>query len=605
MAITLLRALALAVLGICLAPCADADPSGPLTWGETTHMADAGWGRMTFLKNGCWLGVNALYPKPNSILQLEISGDKARTWTFLATVAEPGRNLDNGEVIQLPNGDLLLTGRSVVDGPGQPRSYHLPVYRSADGGKTWAFQSQIDTNEAPPKQPGQPSVGLWEPHFFFLPDGRLACAYADEKPAVATPAYSQIVLERVSPDGGKTWGREIVLAAQVGGGGQRPGMPVLSRMKNGQYMAVYEVVGVGDADVYFKTSRDGVTWPPGIGVRIPCQHAGPWVTTLASGRLVVTSCENQISTSDDDGATWLLATPPAWPIGHVLTWPAVYQTAPDTLAAMNTYHGVQIRWGKIMPVRPWPAAFLSDFTTGTDAGWTRYGGQYGFSDGSYLLNNAGTTGKSLTGDPAWHDGILEADVMLTSAGNAGLLFRTTNADLAGPDAFSGYYIGLDSTGSVFLSRSVNDYTELARAPLDVPLNTWQHLKVVLHGATIAVYVGNSKTPTLRVSDSFFLRGQIGVRAHNCNATFRRVRYQGPAPKPPTALSPVQSERLTCQSAPRTAAPTRPLPPAPIEFPAASSKCGSRASDRPQLGPPARRPRPHPTRRPRPSSPDRP
>jgi len=515
----------LAIIGAGLALRAGADPSGPFAWGETTRVADAGWGRMTPLKDGRWLGVNTLYPKPNSILQLEISADKARTWTPISTVIEPGRNLDNGEVIQLPGGDLLLTGRSVVDGPGLPRSYHLPVYRSADDGKTWTFQSQVDTSEPPPTQARHPSVGLWEPHFFFLPDGKLACAYANEKPAVATPAYSQIISEKVSPDGGKTWGRPIVLAAQVGGGGQRPGMPVLARMKNGQYIAVYEVVGVGDADVYFKTSRDGVTWPPGIGVRIPCQHAGPWVTTLMSGRLIATSCENQISYSDDDGATWLLANPPAWPIGHVLTWPAIYQTAPDTLAAMNTYRGVRIRWGKVVPVRPWPAVYASDFTVGTDAGWTRYGGHCGFGDGSYLLNNAGTTGKSLTGDPAWHDGILEADVMLTSAGNAGLMFRTTNADLAGPDAFSGYCVGLDSAGSVFLSRSMNDYTELARAPLAVPLNTWQHVKVVLRGATITVFVGGSKTPTLRVSDSFFLRGQIGVHAHNCNAVFRQVRFQ--------------------------------------------------------------------------------
>lgn len=512
------------MIGATLALRTPADPSGPFVWGETTQVANAGWGRMTALKDGRWLGVNTLYPKPNSILQLEISGDGARTWTPLTTVAEPGRSLDNGEVIQLADGNILLTGRSVVDGPGLPRSYHLPVYRSADGGRTWTFLSRVDTSEPPPTQAREPSVGLWEPHFFFLPDGKLACAYANEKPAVATPAYSQIVSEKVSPDGGATWGREIVLAAQAGGGGQRPGMPVLARMKNGQYMAVYEVVGVGNADVYFKTSRDGVSWPSGLGVRIPGQHAGPWVTALADGRLVVTSCENQISTSDDLGASWQTATPPAWPIGHVLSWPAVYQRGPDTVAVMNTHHGVGIRWGKILPVQPRPAVFASDFAAGADAGWTRYDGHYGFANEAYLLNNAGTTGKSLTGSPAWRNGTLEADVMLTSAGNAGLLFRTTNAD-SGPDAAFGYYVGLDSAGSVFLSRNVNDYTELARVPLPIPLNTWQHIKVILRGAAIAVYVNDMKTPTLRVSDSFFLRGQIGVRAHNCNAEFKRVRYQ--------------------------------------------------------------------------------
>ena len=540
MAITLLRALALVILGTMLAFCASADPSGPFVWGETTHVADAGWGRMTRLKDGRWLCVNTLYPGPNSILQLEISADGARTWTPLATVAEPGRNLDNGEVIPLPGGDLRLTGRSVVDGRGMPRSYHLPVYGSRDGGRTWAFLSQVDTSEAPPHEPGQPSVGLWEPHFFFLPGGQLACAYANEKHSVAAPAYSQIVSERVSPDGGATWGKEIVLAAQTGGGGQRPGMPVLARLKNGQYIAVYEVVGVGDADVYFKTSRDGVSWPPGIGVHISCQHAGPWVTVLTSGRLVVTSCENQISYSDDGGATWLLATPPAWPIGHVLTWPAVYQTAPDTLAAMNTFHGVGIRRGRIVPVHPWPAVFTSDFAAGGDAGWTRYGGHYDFADGSYLLSNAGTTGKSLTGDPHWHDGTLEADVMLTSAGNAGLMFRTTDADFSGPDAAFGYYVGLDSSGSVFLSRNVNDYTELARIPLPVPLNTWQHVKVVLRGALVTVYVGDMKTPKIRASDSFFGRGQIGVRAHNCNAEFKGVRFRSLAPIPAKKARPFRA-----------------------------------------------------------------
>ena len=79
MATPLLRALALVIVGLCLSLCARADPSGPFAWGETTHVAEAGWGRMTPLKDGRWLCVNALYPHPNSILQIEISGDGART----------------------------------------------------------------------------------------------------------------------------------------------------------------------------------------------------------------------------------------------------------------------------------------------------------------------------------------------------------------------------------------------------------------------------------------------------------------------------------------------------------------------------------------------
>ena len=331
-------------------------PNDPFAWGKTTHVANSGWGRMIDLGGRRWLCVSTRFSKPNSLLQIETSTDNARTWTPVSTLAETGRNVDNGEIIRLNDGGFLLTGRSVISHrtPGVPLSYHLPVYCSTDGGKTWTFLSQIDTSEVAAYRPGQPSLGLWEPHFFLLPHDGIACAYADEKHTSEQPAYSQTVAERISWDRGRTWSKEITLAAQPGGGRQRPGMPVVTRMADGRYAAVYEVVGIGDADVYCKTSYDGVNWPVGIGNPIPGQHAGPWITLLKGGRLVVSSCENQISCSDDDGQTWQLISPPAWPIGRVFSWPAIYQTATDEIAVMTSYHGVNIRWGRIQTVRPRP-----------------------------------------------------------------------------------------------------------------------------------------------------------------------------------------------------------------------------------------------------------
>jgi hypothetical protein len=129
-------------------------------------------------------------------------------------------------------------------------------------------------------------------------------------------------------------------------------MPVVTRLRYGRYFAVYEVVGISKADVYGKFSADGVVWPVGIGTPIPDQHAGPFVTTLQDGRLVVTSCSNQISVSADAGKTWQPA-PPAIPeLGQVFSWPAIYQIAPDRIALMTTWHGVHIRWGKISPPTP-------------------------------------------------------------------------------------------------------------------------------------------------------------------------------------------------------------------------------------------------------------
>jgi len=343
----LLALLTVLALPLCGRAAPAASPPNPFLWGAS-HVADAGWGRMIRLADGRWLAVGTLYPsKTTHVLQLKLSRDNARTWTTLSTVAEEGRQMDNGELIQLADGTILLTGRSIID----KQSYHLPVYQSKDGGAHWAFLSQIDTNDAV-VQNNVPSQGLWEPHFFKLAAGYLAVAYATEKHVLGTPAYSQtysqICAERVSGDGGKTWGPESVLVSQPGGGSLRPGMPVVTQMQDGRYIEVSEIVGRGHADVYCKLSPDGLIWPPGLGTAIPDHHAGPWVASLTDGRLVVTSCANQISYSDDCGTTWTRAAP-AWDIGFVLSWPAIYQTGPNEIAVMNTYRGINIRFGAYQP----------------------------------------------------------------------------------------------------------------------------------------------------------------------------------------------------------------------------------------------------------------
>ena len=325
-------------------PTATAEPPAlQLSWGAPAPVARGGWGRMIRLGNGDWLAVSTRFARPPSTLQLLLSKDAARTWTAVGEVSEPGRLLDNGDLIRLRDGTLLLSGRSLVTG----ESYRLPVYRSSDAGKTWSLLSTIDANEgAPGSLIGR---GLWEPHFYQLADGRLAAAYANEKHAAEQPAYSQVCSVKVSADGGESWGREIALASEPKGGKLRPGMPVVERMGDGRFIAVYEIVGMGDADVFYKISRDGEEWPAGLGKRIPGHHAGPWVTALAGGRLLLTSCSNTLSYSDDNGLNWHPAEPPAWNVGtgKHFTWPAIYQTGANEVAAMVSWQGVQVRFGTL------------------------------------------------------------------------------------------------------------------------------------------------------------------------------------------------------------------------------------------------------------------
>ncbi len=314
-----------------------------ITWGTSNFVSPGGWGRMINIAHSDWLCVHTRFNGTNSILQLRLSRDSARTWVGLSMVEEGARFMDNGELIQLTNGPVLLTGRSLVEG----QSYRLPVYRSADRGQTWKYWSNIDANEGPPGT--LKGRGLWEPHFYQLRDGRLAVAYANEKHAAENPAFSQVCSLRISEDQGEHWGAEIMLAAEPGGGSLRPGMPVVTRMADGRFIAVYEVVDLGDADVYYKTSPDGEHWPPGLGQQIPGHHAGPWITSLTHGRLLLVSCANVVSCSDDYGRTWHSTGAPPWDVGSgkIFTWPAIYQTGIDEVAVMVAWHGVKLRFGNL------------------------------------------------------------------------------------------------------------------------------------------------------------------------------------------------------------------------------------------------------------------
>lgn len=327
-----------------------AKPGGAaVAWGERKVVASPGvWGRMMQLTNGDWLAVSTRITRTNSTLQLRVSTDSARTWTPEGEVADGRRFLDNGELIQLPDGAVLLTGRSLIEA----ESYRLPVYRSTDAGRTWNYWSNIDANEGAPGT--LQARGLWEPHFYFLADGRLAVAYANEKHASKQPAFSQVCSVRISLDLGRNWGDEIMLAAEPGGGKLRPGMPVVERMANGRFIAVYEVVEIGDADVFYKLSDDGEHWPDGLGTHIAGHHAGPWVTALNSGRLLLTSCANVLSCSDDFGRTWQPVNPPAWDFGpgKVFTWPAIYQTGSNEVVVMISRRGVHLRFGELEGLTP-------------------------------------------------------------------------------------------------------------------------------------------------------------------------------------------------------------------------------------------------------------
>ena len=329
-----------------------AQTAGGIQWGTKTLVRNvvpdsngrygSQYARMLQLKDGSWLMGYTISsgkrydkyqpygPASTGGLKLEISAsaDRGRTWTVLSAISDPGRDLDNAQLIEAPDGAILLSCRSVR----WQESYILRVYRSGDKGLHWEKWSVIDSTAGAPGALGHPDKGIYEPHFYYLSDGRLAVQYANEKHVVENPSYSQIISEKISSDQGRTWGPEIWVAYEPGHPASRPGMPVWTRMVNGQYISVYEICGPEKCNVYYKISSDGVEWPVGLGTPIPDQLGGPFVLGLTDGRLVVTSNSNHFSISDDLGKTWRTVVSP-W---EQMLWGSLYQAGGGRIISVNS-----------------------------------------------------------------------------------------------------------------------------------------------------------------------------------------------------------------------------------------------------------------------------
>ena len=68
---------------------------------------------------------NGYLNDPNGGTRLEIakSSDNCRTWQSIFIIQEPGRDLDNGQIVQLENGDLLIM--SVKDGKNRTKLMYI------------------------------------------------------------------------------------------------------------------------------------------------------------------------------------------------------------------------------------------------------------------------------------------------------------------------------------------------------------------------------------------------------------------------------------------------------------------------------------------------
>ncbi len=157
---------------------------------------------------------------------------------------------------EMKKGDILLVATS-IDGTAE-KFYQtvLNLYISKDVGLTWSFLSEITRSGNMASTNGKEN-GCWEGNLYVNAEGMLTCIFADE---TDHKNHSQRIAMKTTADG-KTWS-ELQEVVALDSPTQRPGMPCVTKIKDGKYLLTIEMVGENGVPIYWKTSDDGIDWGP-------------------------------------------------------------------------------------------------------------------------------------------------------------------------------------------------------------------------------------------------------------------------------------------------------------------------------------------------------
>jgi Beta-L-arabinofuranosidase, GH127/Domain of Unknown Function (DUF1080) len=174
---------------------------------------------------------------------------------------------------------------------------------------------------------------------------------------------------------------------------------------------------------------------------------------------------------------------------------------------------------------------VENFDQGMASNWVFYGGGWFWKDGQMnAASNAGSAGYGINGSKYvangtdFKDFIYQADVRINTAGDAGLIFRVSNPAI-GPDAYQGYYVGLDQlNGSVIFGKANGlKWTVVSSGKYPLEINKMYTLKIVAKKDKFNIFINESVEPVLSATDNQYLSGSIGLRTYKALASFDSVK----------------------------------------------------------------------------------
>ncbi|CAE7032166.1 hypothetical protein CFE70_004559 [Pyrenophora teres f. teres 0-1] len=162
-----------------------------------------------------------------------------------------------------PAGTILISGSSI---PTDLSSTEIELYASKDNGVTWEFVSHIAKGGR--AVPNNGLTPVWEP-FLMMYQNTLICYYSDQR---ENTTYGQKMVHQSTTDL-KTWGA-VVNDVTYPTYTDRPGMPTVAKLPNGQYIMTYEYGG-GPAipssyqfPVYYKIVSDPTKFGAATGISL-------------------------------------------------------------------------------------------------------------------------------------------------------------------------------------------------------------------------------------------------------------------------------------------------------------------------------------------------
>ena len=214
-------------------------------------------------------------------LDLVVSDDQGKTWGKPTVVVDSELDDRNPAFGQAEDGTLVVGfwRTATYDEAGNwndklDKEMSTWVTRSADGGKTWAEPSRIDTSDL---RYGSPYGKI-----VTMPDGAMLMAiYGTPR---AEPGQPPVVGDWSyiyrSTDHGRTWSRFATP------GEKRFNETSLLRLKSGELLAAMRTVAP-DQDVWLARSRDeGKTWGEAVKVTPPMVHPAD-LEELPDGRVLL------------------------------------------------------------------------------------------------------------------------------------------------------------------------------------------------------------------------------------------------------------------------------------------------------------------------------